>query len=712
MKPLDRKLNTGFLGDDGFRRLDADPELDQIEKDLRETGLIYRPEIQELLRVASLGWPGTRAQARERLLAAIDACGKDAIRNPDAYRPYATAEMLNEGELHIINQVDNVEWYLQPDILLRGGVLIGPQMSGKTRLVVHLGKQLRQTRRRFFIVDPKGELAEYAQELDAAVIDETDISHDFGPPEGEDRRSYLHELLPQVGGIPNLIQSIGPIQETGEILLPQLEVARRVSGQPFELSLRDHRLTLPMVEGAQEYRRAGYLQAADTAFQRIELGSGNLFVCRKGASIRRLVGERNVILRFRHITDAWVCRLFILTLLYYLYKEAQRRPATDKLELLLIIDDATRFVSRELGAVLTSPLTHLHAVLRSSGCGVLYVTHRPSEMDQGILALCNLRLVVGGVHAGDDREVVAKLMGLNSEQQQQLGRMVAREVVGQYTSGQWRYPIHGWTPDVAAPTGDIRRAEEEGKAFVEGLDIIPWKPLWDFREVVVVRPPVSVPDVPPAPPAGELGRKPEAPLDLPPGAARLLWDLISYPFSMYSDRLIRLGSSARAGLADRRVLEQSDYAPSVLVGQAVYLIATKKGYGILDQEPPTWLFGPSLEHAFLQAMARHFIAKEPSVDRIEVDVPVDTKGSAVDMCVHRKDGSIEAWEITSNITNIVGNAVKCGGEGFRRIVFLCRDHAVRQAVMKRLNRSGLPPDLRHRVRLVLFSTLTKKNREQ
>jgi hypothetical protein len=93
---------------------------------------------------------------------------------------------------------------------------------------------------------------------------------------------------------------------------------------------------------------------------------------------------------------------------------------------------------------------------------------------------------------------------------------------------------------------------------------------------------------------------------------------------------------------------------------------------------------------------------------VDSEVPVGESGATVDLVVHRKDGGLEGWEVTSTVSNVTGNAIKCSGEGFQRIVFLCRDHAVRGAVWRRLQASGLPPDVSRRVRYVLFSGLWRR----
>jgi len=712
MSALDRTINTGFLdnGDFGFRRLTPDPDRARLEKILDKKGMKQRPEVQELELQAALGWPGTRVWARERLQAAIDAEEMDAVRNPDEFRPYAPNHLLNDGDLHVFNQVDGVERRLRPDVLLRGTLICGPQGGGKTRLVAYIIRQILRNYPsiRVFMIDPKGELVSYADDFPTTVhVPGSEISLDFGAPEEKDRAAHLRENLQHMSGVCHLIQGTSLLYEAGEIALPQLDVARRVTGQNLEVCIRDIRLALPMVPDTSDYKRQGFLQSTQTATLRIELGSGKLFVCRKGASMRRLFGA-NPILTTQDLVDPWPCEMLLLTIFNWLRRDARSQPTTNELRALVVIDDAHLYMSKEVSAVITAPLEWTLAILRSSGVGVILVSHLPSQIQPGVLALCQLMLIVGGVHGGPDREVIAKALSLNHEQERQLGRMQPREVVGFYAGSRWPLPIHGWTADMPDPRPDWSAIAERSKAFIASLGILPYQNLWEYREVVVVQNPPAQPQVPAA---GDSSMERPTAEGLPANANRLLWDCISYPFDKYTARLDRLELSGRDGQTARRVLEQSDLVRSLDVGQAIYLIVTRDGYKVHQQAPHAHFSEQLLEHNYLEALARHYLLQEPSVDRVELHVPVNDKGACVDMVVYRKDGSMEAWELTISTGNVTGNAIKCGGEGFRRIVFLCRDHAVRQAVSKRIERSGLPPDLKHRLRYVLFSTLTRKDQE-
>jgi hypothetical protein len=184
--------------------------------------------------------------------------------------------------------------------------------------------------------------------------------------------------------------------------------------------------------------------------------------------------------------------------------------------------------------------------------------------------------------------------------------------------------------------------------------------------------------------------------------------VLTYPYTQFSDRQARLGLSGRKGLRAREVLEQNGLVLTLAIGQSLFLIPAAQGYRAFGQEPPQVRRGISPEHSFLCQLARHLLLEQPHVSRVEAEVPVGESGATVDLVVHRKDGGLEAWEVTSSVSNITGNAIKCSGEGFQRVVFLCRDYSVRQAVWKRIQASGLPRDLRGRIRCVLFSSLGRK----
>ncbi|MFO8015115.1 MAG: hypothetical protein R6X20_17655 [Phycisphaerae bacterium] len=441
-----------------YRRLEADPELLELEEQLRAGNLLEDPEVQRWMRIASFGTHAGRSRNIERLRALLQAQTVEAMRAPDAFRPYGPASLLAQGDLHLLDQMDGVPWLVSTDALLTGTVVAGAQGGGKTRLIVSLLRQLTQVRppRRFTVIDPKGQLAPYAPYLDAVALDARQVAFDLAPPPGTDYETWLSVLMPQLGGVCGLIQGIELCGEAAEIALGQLRSYRRHTGQDAELCLHDIYNALPLVPDIRRGRREGYFQAAHTGTGRMVRGAGGMFSCRKGLPLQDLF-EHNVILSCPHLTDPLSCRWLAQHLLCWKYQGARDKPETNRLDTLLVIDDAQRFLvapgwqsdaSRE-----PTPLAHVLAVLRSSGSGVLTASQLPARLDPNVPALSSLILTVGGIHGYRNQRAVADQMGLNRNQQEALGRLQTREAVGFYARGAYREPVHGWVPQVPDPQG-------------------------------------------------------------------------------------------------------------------------------------------------------------------------------------------------------------------------------------------------------------------
>jgi hypothetical protein len=431
--------------------LEPDPEILQYERLLREKNLIHNPEVQLWLRVATLGTLAGRPKALERLKSFLQADAVEVMRKPDPFRPYGPASLLSQGNLHLLDQQDGVPWLVLADAPVTGMAVVGAQGGGKTRAIVYLCQQLSGLGKRLFILDPKGELASFADRFGALALDASEIRLDLSPPPGTPYHSWLAEMVPQLGTTVGLIQAIQVLQESGAIASARLEEYRRRVNPAAELCLQDLLVSLDFVPDAYRPRRSGYIEAAKTALGRVLTGSGEMFICRRGVPLEDLFSQ-NVILDCRHLTDELACRWLAQYILYWKYQEARNRPHVDRLETLVVIDDAQRFLSAHAsgsGAIsVTTPLSHLLAVLRSSGTGLCASTQLPADVDPGVLALSNLFLVVGGIHGRHHQDALAGIMGLNSEQKIALGKLVQREAVGLYTRGDYRACIHGWVPEV------------------------------------------------------------------------------------------------------------------------------------------------------------------------------------------------------------------------------------------------------------------------
>lgn len=437
--------------DDIFKSLRPDPTLLALESKLRRRHLIYEPTVQDLLEKAYICSEETRQWAIHKLETLLQAESTEEMRTGNVFGPMAPEQLLRCGNLHLFNQANGIPWKIPLDALTRGMLLTGPQGGGKTRLLIWLCHQLNSFNPQipFFLLDPKLGLKEWAGFLNATYIDVEDISFDMAPPPGLTYEQFLPALMPQLGDILGLIYGTELLQEAATICL---ELRRRSleQGLDTEICLLDLYQAISSVKDTSRGRRSGYREAVSTSLGRILTGSGNLFKCRKGINLATLFNH-NVILGCRSITDDFAAKFLALFFLFWLYESKRFSLPLDRLERLLIFDDATRYLANRGGfdgAATTSPFVTIFSHLRSSGCGVISTTQIPHLADPGVLALSHTVINVGGLHFGKDKNLLAEMMGLDDQQRQGLGKMAKREAVGFCAGSAFPGIVFGSTCDM------------------------------------------------------------------------------------------------------------------------------------------------------------------------------------------------------------------------------------------------------------------------
>ena len=460
---MDRHMNR--FGTEGlfpdhrprFRRLEPDRELLALEHQLRDRNLLDDPQILRWLGIANCGTERGRAFAVERLRKALQVYEVQAMRDPDPFRPYGPLSLLCQGDLHLMDQYDGVPWRIPTDSLVLGALVSGAQGGGKSRAIVSICSQLVTANppRNMLILDPKAQQVSYAGRLNAVVLPGTKIAFDLSPPLGFDYDTWFQFLMPQLGSVIGLIQAVDLLNAAGLIAIEQWERLRQRDPHA-EISLQDIYAALAFVPDTSRGRREGYADAARTALGRTIRGAGGMFTCRRGLDLREVFSQ-NVILDLRHLADPLSCRWLAQHLVSWKYQDARNKGENNRLETLIVIDDASRFLGAPTwpshAAQEPTPLAHMISVLRSSGTGLMVSTQLPASCDHGVSSLAGLVLVVGGVHGRDHQQALAGLMGLNPAQQAALGKLQTREAVGFFSRGAYREPVHGWIPEVMDPMG-------------------------------------------------------------------------------------------------------------------------------------------------------------------------------------------------------------------------------------------------------------------
>jgi len=191
---------------------------------------------------------------------------------------------------------------------------------------------------------------------------------------------------------------------------------------------------------------------------------------------------------------------------------------------------------------------------------------------------------------------------------------------------------------------------------------------------------------------------------------KLLWDILVYQYSSVSVRIRRLGVSCSAfenakheGCEKGFIIESSN-------GQTTYLIPTEKTFEVFGMPCP-YKRNVSIDHSFRVGLGCFLLDKDPRYKSVQPEVKLGSSGSTSDIVTIAHDGTREAWEVTLSTTNILSNATKYENTAFAKIVFLCRDYKLKEAVKACCRESGLNPDLLARLEYTHFSALLRRQRK-
>lgn len=191
---------------------------------------------------------------------------------------------------------------------------------------------------------------------------------------------------------------------------------------------------------------------------------------------------------------------------------------------------------------------------------------------------------------------------------------------------------------------------------------------------------------------------------------KLLWDIMVYPFSSVSIRIKRIDTSARKCVnAEREGCEKGLIFES-FAGATKYLIPnpiTFEAFGM----PCPYKRDVSIEHSYYVQWSRFMLSKDPAYKSVLTEVKCGSSSSTSDVITVAHNGTRTAFEVTLNTTNILANTSKYDKTDFIRIVFLCRDYKLREAVKACCREGGLNPDLLAKLDYMQFSTLLRRQRK-
>lgn len=688
-----------------------EPQLDPlaVEEKLRECNLIYQEPVQRLL--ADLHMCRSekiRDSILRRLQWRIDHYDLESMRKPDPFRPYGPQCLLQQGNLHFLTQMDGVAWRIFVDKLLTGVLIVGPQQAGKSRLIVSLCEQIVRLDPSIVItlLDPKDGFRFYTPRFQAQYLDLSSVSLDLCPPAGIPYEDFVFEFMPILADSLGLIYGIDILNGAAEIALAQRQEYAKKTGAETELCLQDIYTAIPLVKGTAGGRRAGYRDAAATALSRV-LGHRGLFRCRAGLPLPWLFSQ-NAVLNTRSLTDDMQCRVLATYFLYWKYQSCRFQPEINQLRHLILIDDGSRFVgtagNQFESASRTSPLAHILATLRSTGTGLCAASQLPALLDPSVLALTRTLVQVGSMVGQDHLKVIKNIMSLNNDQTEALTRLATREAVGLAAGSAYPRIIHGWVPPVPDPNTDVEIAPVE--VYIE-----PWRNLADIPAPLQSQTTAKAsPDLSsPTPTAISAAQLPVV-SDLSAGAVKLVLEVLAFPYATINKHIERLGGSSRALEEGKAEACQKGYLFESKAGRIKYLIPTEKSVKIFQMPCPFQV--TKGEHGFYTGLAAFLLKKDPRLATVKTEVALGRTNAASDVVTTTKSGIMFAYEVTLTATHLMGNASKyVHSVAYAKIVWLCRDDEMVQAVKGFFRTSDLPADLLARFEYLHFSGLVKQQRQ-
>ncbi len=677
-------------------------DLEDLRDELNKRKLINRRDVQGLLYSAyNCRSPRTQQSIMARLQLILDSYDKNARRQPDEFRPYGPESLLNKGKMHLMTQMDGVSFLIDPNKLVTGMLIIGPQGSGKSRLILHLVNELLRTKNGadVTIVDPKNGFNNLPgfKHLDLA-----NISLDLKAPPNVTQNNFIYEFMPILADLASLIFGLDFLNQATDIAMAQLQQYKSRTNNNSELCLSDIYQALLLIK-VTNFRKVGYHDSATTALS-LTLGKSNLFKCRKGLSLDWLF-TRNTVIDAHTLTSELQCKIFLIYLLYWLYQRARNLPETKEIKHLIIVDDATRFVgmAHQYDAQRrASQLGHLLAVLRSSGIAIIFATQLPAQVDPAVVSLSRNMIVVGNVNGDAHLNIVSDFMSLSPAQKNAIIRFQPRETLAFISGSSWRYPVHGWVPHVQDLSTTNIHTEDLSNM------ITPW---YSLRELPKTDPSMVVTPLTP-PKTLHTTELKTLSQDAPQPTTKttvdtLVYDCITFPFDKAGVHAKRLPSIREYDVAKTDAVQEGYLIPASC-GKSLYLIPSIRAYEKFSQPCPFKRI-TSLEHGFFVALTAHLLKKDPFLSKVQMETPLGTKGATIDVTTVTKAGEMTAYEVTLNTSNLLSNATKLQDSAYKKIVWLCRDAAIAKAVQAYFNKSkSLPDDLLSKFQYTHFSRFSKQ----
>jgi hypothetical protein len=433
-----------------FKTLKHNPELLYIKQKLLKFNLWEDLSVQYKFKLACLGTTvKTRDKYKIELLQLIENYKIRAMESDDPFMPDPTKEQISRGGngVHIFDQYNNhIPFYIDPYSYCLLWLILGPQGGGKSSAAFY---QVRQINVPVQILDPKGTWIFRAEQLHSQVIlpEYLCLDLDF---DKEQLQNYLHSVMEGIAYATGLQYGLSCLFEACDIALEQRHRYIEQTGDQTPLCIKDIHSALALCE-TKNSKRTQYIESARTALDLL-LGRNKLFETRSGLSLTKFFAGNYILpCQYLTVTQSRFVGWFLLNNLLF---RSLNMSETTELKSLLVLDDASKFISRPdnifSSGTKTSIFIHPLSTLRSTGRGIIFLDQLAEPITDDVKQLCNNWMICGGMRGIHNQSEVASAMGLTPDQAAMLGRLKSREAIC-FCPTTFPYAVHGTIPIVPAP---------------------------------------------------------------------------------------------------------------------------------------------------------------------------------------------------------------------------------------------------------------------
>jgi len=194
-------------------------------------------------------------------------------------------------------------------------------------------------------------------------------------------------------------------------------------------------------------------------------------------------------------------------------------------------------------------------------------------------------------------------------------------------------------------------------------------------------------------------------------AKTLLYNIVFKLELSVSQRNEMLNFSGRAGENAKHELITQGWIIESVCGRKKNLIPKPEAFNAFGLICP-YVNVMFIEHSFYLHVGRLKLKDKKTVQSASLEYKIGTSGHTADIVTKDCNGILVAHEMTLSASNILQNCLKYKDTAFSKIIFLCKNSDLKNAVKSKVLNGGLPLDLLSKIDFMLLSLLLKEEKKR